>query len=324
LLYRGQHCTLSEVKIDRLLSIIVYLLNRELVSARELAGRYGVSVRTIQRDMETIDLAGIPVMSVQGPHGGYGIIDTYKLDRQLVTVDDLFYIITSLSSIGSSLTNQKIAATSEKMKSLLSGQDHSVFAEKHQKLFVDFSMLSGTNQQHLFRTIERAVEENRLLQIEYTNNKLETTQRMVEPMTLVFKWRSWYLFAYCRSREDYRLFRISRIRNAKILPQQFRRRKQPVEEYLANIDRWNWGKTVDLVLAFDHKIRSLVEEHFTGERSETDDAGRLIVHTTMPEDGWVYGMILSYGNLVEVISPKRIRKIVGELAASVQQKYKKN
>lgn len=67
------------MKIDRLLSIIVYLLNRELVSARELAERYGVSVRTIQRDIETIDLAGIPIMSVQGPHGGYGIIDTYKL-----------------------------------------------------------------------------------------------------------------------------------------------------------------------------------------------------------------------------------------------------
>lgn len=313
------------MKIDRLLSIIVYLLNRELVSARQLAERYGVSVRTIQRDMETIDLAGIPIVSVQGPNGGYGIIDTYKVDRQLVSVDDLFYIITSLSSIGSALTNRKIGETAEKMKSLLSGRDESIFAEKHQKLFVDFSMLSGTNQQpELYRTIERAVDENRLLQIDYTNNKLETVRRIVEPMCLVFKWRSWYLFAFCRLKKDYRLFRLSRIRDPEIMPQRFRRREQSVDEYLAQSDRWNWGKTLDLILAFDPKIRSLVDEHFAGERSEVDESGRLIIHAAMPEDGWVYGMILSYGNLVEVLSPKRVRRIIGEIAASIQDKYGKS
>jgi predicted DNA-binding transcriptional regulator YafY len=247
------------------------------------------------------------------------------LDRQLVTVDDLFYIITSLSSIGSSLTNQKIGETAEKMKSLLSRRDESIFAEKNQKLFVDFSMLSGTNQQpELFRTIERAVDENRLLQIDYTNNKLESIERVVEPMTLVFKWRSWYLFAYCRFKKDYRLFRLSRIREPEILPQRFRRREQPVEEYLARTERWNWGKAVDLVLAFDPKIRSLVEEHFAGERSEEDERGRLIIHARMPEDGWVYGMILSYGNLVEVLSPARIRKIMSNIAEQIREKYKKS
>lgn len=87
------------MRIDRLLSIIVYLLNRDLVIARELAEKYGVTPRTIQRDIEAICLAGIPIMSVQGPHGGYGIMETYKMDRQLVTVDDLFYIITALSGI---------------------------------------------------------------------------------------------------------------------------------------------------------------------------------------------------------------------------------
>jgi len=166
------------VKIDRLLSIIMYLLNRDLVSGRELAERYGVSVRTIQRDLATIDLAGIPVMSVQGPHGGYGIIDTYKIDRQFVTIDDLFYIITSLHSICSSLPNQGITSTTEKMKNLLTNRDERIFAEKHEKLFVDFSMLSGTNHQpEVFRIVERAIEDNRLLKFYYTNNRLESTGR---------------------------------------------------------------------------------------------------------------------------------------------------
>jgi predicted DNA-binding transcriptional regulator YafY len=284
-----------------------------------------VSVRTIQRDMETIELAGIPIMSVQGPHGGYGIIDTYKMDRQFVTVDDLFYIITALSSIGSSLTGEKIGSTVEKMKSLISGLDEQILAEKHQKLFVDFSMLGGsTRQPELFRSIERAVEESRLLEITYTNNKLESSQRIVEAMSLVFKWRSWYLFAYCRSRSNYRLFRLSRIKDPKILPQRFRRRDKDVGQFLAQTESWNWGKTVDLVLAFDPKIRPLVEEHFSGERSEEDEQGRLIVHATMPEDGWVYGMILSYGNLVEVLSPQQMRKTIGDIAAAIREKYEKS
>jgi predicted DNA-binding transcriptional regulator YafY len=208
------------------------------------------------------------------------------------------------------------------MKSLLSGRDEHIFAEKHQKLFVDFTMLSGMNRQpELFRTLERAVDEERLLRITYTNSKLECTERIVEPMTLVFKWRSWYLFAYCRGKADFRLFRLSRIRDPRILPQRFHRREEPVDEYLNRLEGWSWGKTVDLVLAFDPKIRPLVEEHFAGERSELDESGRFTVHATMPEDGWVYGMILSYGNLVEVLAPERIRQVICSMAAQIQQNY---
>ena len=312
------------MKIDRLLSIIVYLLNRDLVSARELAGRYGVSVRTIQRDMEAIGLAGIPLMSVQGPRGGYGIVDTYRMDRQFVTVDDLFYIITSLSSIGSTFTNQKIESTIEKMKSLLPERGEEVFGDRHRKLFVDFSMLGGAEgYQEVLRVAEAAVDKSRLLRIRYTNSKLVTTERTIEPLTIVFKWRSWYLYAYCRTREDYRLFRLSRIRDPQMLNERFRRREKSVEEYFAGSEAWDPGKTVDLVLSFDASIRPLVEDFFTGSEMHEDESGRLIVQTSMPEDGWVYGMILSYGPRVEVLSPPRARSIVRDLAAGIREIYAK-
>ena len=316
------------MKIDRLLSIIVYLLNRDLVSARELAERYDVSVRTIQRDMETIDLAGIPVMTVQGPRGGYGIMDTYKMDRQFVTVDDLFYIITSLSSIGTSLTSRKIESTMEKMKSLLPARDEQGFDERHRKLFVDFSMLGGTGRdQDVLRAVESVVDRERLLKVKYTNTRLERTERVVEPMTIAFKWRSWYLFGFCRLKNDYRLFRLSRIKEPEILNERFRRREKSIDEYFADTGAWEAGKTIDLTLAFQASMRPLVEEFFTGSDMKTevhtDEHGRFIVHTSMPEDGWVYGMILSYGNLVEVLFPPRARKLVQKMAADVQSIYEK-
>jgi predicted DNA-binding transcriptional regulator YafY len=275
--------------------------------------------------MDTINLAGIPIMSVQGPNGGYGVMDTYKMDRQLVTVDDLFYIITALSSIGSSLTNRRIEATMEKMKSLLPERDEPAFAERHQKLFVDFSFLGGTpNKPELYRAIEKAVEQERLLQITYTNNRLESTERVLEPMTIAFKWRSWYLFAYCRLRQDYRLFRFSRIREPRILNTRFRRRELNVDDYLASMDAWGAGNRVELVLAFDPGMKPLVEEFFEGGEIEEDERGRLVVHAAMPEDGWVYGMILSYGDRVEVLSPERIRAIVGTIAGKIHAIYEKD
>jgi len=310
------------MKIDRLLSIIVYLLNRDLVSARELADKYGVSVRTIQRDMEAIDLAGIPIISVQGPNGGYSIMDTFKLDRQFVTADDLFYIITSLSSISSSLTDRRIGETVEKMKSLLSEKEDADLEEKHRKLFVDFSMLSGhQDPSNVFGIIEKALNQNRLLKISYTSNKLETSERVLEPMTIVFKWRSWYLFAFCRLRGDYRLFRISRIREPVLMDRHFRRREKTIEEYLKESKQREPKNMTDLVLAFDSAMQPLVEEYFRDNISERDDKGRFIVHMKMPEDGWLYGMILSYGAFVEVLSPLRIRKIITETAEKIHSLY---
>lgn len=252
-------------------------------------------------------------------------MDTYKIDRQLVSVDDLFYIITALSSIGSSLSSQKIKTTIEKMKSLLPNRDEQAFADRHSRLFMDFSMLSGSKRHHeIMRIVETAVDKSTLLRIHYTNSKLVRTERIVEPITIVFKWRSWYLFAYCRLKNDYRLFRLSRIKNPQLLNEIFRRREKSIEEYFTETGEWDSGKKIELVLAFDNSMRPLVEDYFDGLETAETEGGRLIVRMAMPEDGWLYGMVLSYGPYVEVISPESVRSAVCDMAAAVQTIYKKN
>ncbi len=311
-----------EMKIDRLLSIIIYLLNRELVPARELAERYGVTVRTIQRDMQAIELAGIPILSVQGPNGGYGIMSGYRMDRRFFSPDDLFYIITALSSIGGPISERKISNTVEKMKGLLSEREGAGFEEKHRRLYVDFSLLNGGERsKEIFSLVEKAIDEQRLLEIRYTSNKLKESTRVLEPMTIVFKWRSWYLFAFCRLREDYRLFRMSRLKEPRLLDSRFKRRETAVEGFLQKSEHsWSEG-SIDLVLAFHPKMGPLVEDFFRDQETERDDEGRCIVRMSMPEDEWVYGMILSYGNYVEVLSPQRIRQKIIEIAEKIKKTY---
>lgn len=310
------------MKIDRLLSIIVYLLNHELVSARILAERFGVTVRTIQRDLESIELAGIPVISVLGPNGGYGIMENFKIDRQLVSVEDLYYIITSLQSVSDTLTDDKMDDTLEKIKNLLPARDTDFLSERNGKLSIDFSMLGGDpRHQESFKIIKDAVDSERLLQFTYTNNKLETSFRTVEPLTMAFKWRAWYLFAWCRDKEAYRLFRTSRMRNPEILPIHIKRKELLFEEYLLNQNQSNNTKMVDLLLNFDPYIISLVEEFYTKENCNVEADGSLTVKTQMPADGWMYGFLLSYGEYVTVLKPSSVRDALKEMAEKIRKKY---
>lgn len=312
------------MKTERLLSIIIYLLNRDLVTARELADKFEVSVRTIQRDMETINLAGIPIVTIQGSSGGYGIMDNFKLDRQYVSAEDLFYIVTALHSIGTSLPGSHMETTIEKMKNLLpkQGASSALFEEKGEKLSIDFSAFGGSEKQRrLFRILEQAIENERLVKFSYSNNKLERSVRTVEPMTLSFKWRSWYLFGFCRLRNDYRIFRLGRIKDVEVLDRRFVRREKSLQEFSEETGTWETENWIDLTLRFDPYIRPVVEEFYPADEMTEQPDSSLIVTSRMPEDGWVYGLILSYGKFVEVLSPKRIRSLIKKAASDIVALY---
>ena len=312
------------MKIDRLLSIIVYLLNHELVSARRLAERFSVSTRTIIRDMETIDLAGIPVISVQGPEGGYGISESYKMDRRLMSGSDLCHIITALQSLSDSMGVAEMDETLEKMKGLLPQRENELLTRQSEQISMDFSLLGGDpRHKRTFSLIREALDRNRLLKITYTSNKLESTARVVEPMTIAFKWRSWYLFAWCREREDYRLFRLSRIKDAVILDERFRRREFRFEEYIKEYEEARGIPLTEMTVRFSKEIRALVEEYCTPEDITEEADESITVKIRMPGDSWLYGFILSYGPHATVLEPEHIRLKLGEMAREISKKYDK-
>ncbi len=319
------------MKIDRLLSIIIYLLNRELVSAREMAERFGVTSRTIQRDMDAIGMAGIPIYTVQGPNGGYGILDSFKMDRSLVSPEDFYYILTSLRSVSESLggndeeSSGELEGTLEKIKGLLPPSlDGDVFSERAEKLNIDFSMLGGDpRNKGVFRTVRSAVDSEHLIRFSYTSNMLKVTERIVEPMTVAFRWRSWYLYGWCRLRGDYRLFRISRIRNLEVLDEGFRRRDGRFEDFIAD---WTGdvfgsasGEGVEIILEFSPEMKPLAEEFH--EILHINDDGSSVVRMFAPLDGWLYGYILSWGAFVRVLEPEALKASVREAAADVVRKY---
>ncbi len=311
------------MKIDRLLAIIMYLLNRDLVSARELAEHFEVSVRTIQRDMDTLCYAGIPVLSVQGARGGYGIVDAYKLDRQLVDTDDLFFILSSLESLGMAMKNRHLTGTVEKIRSLITTRQAEEIAQRREQLYIDFSALGiGPKRQDLFFLLENAIEKQRLVRFTYSNSRLQVATREVEPMTIVFKWFSWYLFGFCRMRDDYRLFRLSRMRDVRLLEQSFARREGSFAEFSARAAENARQRTVPVVLKFEASMRVMVEDAFARSVIEHEPDGSLLVQLNYPENEWLYGLILSYGDKVEVIEPGHLREIILQKSQKIAKKYR--
>lgn len=123
------------MKIDRLLGIVIYLLNRDIVSGNALAEKFEVSIRTIQRDIETLNLAGIPISAMQGINGGYCIIDSFKLDKQITSTEDYQFIITALMGMNSAYNNKKLETTLEKLLNI-SKQEQSISS----KVKLDFSV----------------------------------------------------------------------------------------------------------------------------------------------------------------------------------------
>ena len=310
------------MKIDRLLSIIIYLLNRELVPARELADRFEVTVRTIQRDIETIALAGIPIMSVQGPGGGYSIMDTYKMDRRLMSADDMYFIIKALKGISDSIEDRGIDSTLEKMTGLVPPSATERFLQRDEKLHIDFSMLGG-NEEHrrVLRKINEAVQTNRLLSFRYTNNNLESSIRTVEPMTIVFMARAWYLYGYCRLREDYRIFRASKIRDPEIFEKSFARRNKSFKEFQLSNNFMSGENQIDIKLRFSAIMKPMLEDYYREEDFSYRDDRHIILNLRMPENGWLYGYILSFGEFVEVLAPEHLRTIIRSSAGKILDIY---
>lgn len=308
------------MRIDRMLAIVVMLLNRERITARELAGKFEVSIRTIYRDLEAVNQAGVPIISYPGNDGGFGIMDNYKIDRQLLTFNDMLAILSALKGVNTTLADLEIDTAIQKISSLVPKERNDELELRYEQLVIDVSPW-GFREEDKWKQKEiyRAITDCKLVKLNYGNLKGEKTLRVVEPMTLLFKGYAWYLLGYCRLREDFRSFKLSRIGELTVLDEEFTRRKYSYREF--PISRNQKNTPIHLKLKFSPTVRANVEEYFNPENITYQDDGCLIVEVDWPEDEWVYANILSYGEQVEILEPEEIREKIRERAAKLFEVY---
>jgi predicted DNA-binding transcriptional regulator YafY len=301
------------MKAQRLLSITMLLLGRDCVSASELAERFEVSVRTIYRDIESLCEAGIPVVAYPGSGGGYGILKGYKLDRSVVGPAELGQAAAALSSLSAAFGDRMMGGTADKLKALAPKGLVAGKPVPENYVFIELAP-SGRDREKIGK-IRRAVEEYRVVDFGYVDSEGRRTERRVEPYALVFTWHSWFLYAHCRKRRDFRLFKIARIADLEVLPERFSPRAVDLESR-----PWNSGweepdAFAPCVLRFADAAR--IAEHFDDGAIEVEASGSALVRARLPPSEWAVSFLMGLGIPFEVLEPEGLRRLVVERAAAI-------
>ncbi|GKS09149.1 putative HTH-type transcriptional regulator YobV [Paenibacillus chitinolyticus] len=314
------------MKLERLLSIIILLLNRRMVQAKELAERFEVSVRTIYRDIETINGTGIPIVTYQGTNGGIGLAEGYRLDRNILTNDELAAIVTALRGISSSYGNEQHQRLMEKIHSVVPPADSEAFQHKSSRVLIDYSPWDGNEQlRPKLQLLEKAVDHCLIAEFVYSNADGEISHRIVEPHRLILKGKHWYLQAYCLEKEQFRLFKLKRMKDLEIIPEKtFIRRELPIQARTPDRSSSEPSWATQFVLCFQADARHLAEEWFGIEALYPVDDGSWLVKKAFPENEWLYRFILGLGHHVEVLEPPHLREIIADRAEQVAKKYRKD
>lgn len=305
------------MKIDRLLGITIYLLNRQKVSARALADRFEVSRRTIQRDIEVLNLAGIPVVSTYGVEGGYEISDSFKMERQAACDSDYTFILTALKGLSTAYDNPKIDATLEKIISVSGKHTHL------STIFLDFGVLrEGENTGERLSLLENTIFNRRAVSFDYTNAEGVTGNHEVEPIALTYKWYSWYLFAFSNVKKDYRLYKLVRMSDLTATDKPFLQKHEGADNLLKQYDTVDNRKYIDIRLQCKAEVKMQAVEYLNGSIEKEYDNGDFILNVSLPENEHLwFGTLLALGNKAVVLKPDRLKQRLCEKAEEVLNTY---
>jgi predicted DNA-binding transcriptional regulator YafY len=290
------------MKINRLLEISLVLLNKGTVTAKELAERFNVSTRTIYRDVDILSTAGIPVYTNKGNGGGISILDNYSLNKTVLTDGERDSLLLALKTLQST-KYPEIDMVLDKIGA--------VFKQSPTADWVDINFSpwgSGPNAENKLLNIKMAILNCKVITFDYINANGIKSQRTAEPLQLQYNGQAWYMNAYCRTRQQVRIFRLSRIKNLIVTDNIFTRR--PVENTIEEEPEPIPQRNVTLKLRFQPEHLYRVFDDYDEERITRNRDGSYDVMVTFPEDEWVYGYILSFGNYVEVLEPPHIRDII--------------
>lgn len=307
------------MKIERLLAIIVILLNRRKIKAKELAERFEVSIRTIYRDIDTLNGAGIPILSSQGYEGGLAIPESYKLSKQLLTPRDLNAMISTLQGVNQGMAHKDLERIIEMLINLKPEGDEEQISSRHRSLVVDLTPwgpVETPNQ--IMGLVQQALDNTSPLAFSYTDSSGSHTNRTVEPHTLVYKGYAWYLLAYCKLRCDFRIFRLSRISEPRLMDGSFLPRDPGNIHHFFQFD---FAPTQLAIFRFSPTVRTKVEDSFPGAEISFDDDGFLKVCIELPDDPWIFAFILGFGADVEIIAPSNWRQKVKDNIAKMKKLY---
>lgn len=304
------------MKLNRLIEIITILMNKRTVTASELAERFGVSTRTIYRDIDVLSGSGVPIYTAQGVGGGISIMEDYTINRTLLSDQDKDSILVALKTLQST-KYPEADSVAEKIGSIFKGN-------AGDWVKIDFSPWGANpDSNNRFTDIKSAVLHNRRIEIDYINAQNIKSTRLIEPLQLQFKYQAWYLYGYCMMRQDYRTFRISRIKHVKLTDIFFDRNQIHINDAndVTSIHPVENKPMVQVKMIFTEEALFRLYDDFDIDMIKNNGDNTYTINVYYPEEEWVYSYILSFGTYVRVVSPENVKNIIGERTSKMKSFY---
>ena len=293
---------------SRLFRILYYILEKEKVTANELSEKFEVSVRTIYRDIDVISSAGIPIYATQGKGGGIEIADDFVLKKSLLSEkeqEQILIALRGLEGINKQYENELLTKLSAFFK-----------IKNTNWIEVDFTNWQRSKEyDELFNYIKSAIINKNIINFNYFSSNEKETSREAKPIRLLFKGWDWYVYTFCLLRNEFRYFKLSRIRDLKILDENF----EDSYEDVVLIKKMEYKDTVRVKLKFDRKVAFRVYDEMRDIKE--DEEGNLYAEIELPNDYNLYNYIFSFGESVEVLEPIEIRNNIRDMINKMSRIY---
>ena len=309
------------MKFEIMLSILMELLCKKSVNARYLAEKYEVSIRTIYRYIDSISAGGIPLYTIRGKNGGFALIDTYKLPATFMTVKEFDNVINALSAICEGVPNKVLESALLKLKAVVK-KEYSGFDIKSGNLVIDGGPWGDTSgYKSKLKLLQECVDESLVLNINYHDRNGAISNRTIEPHVIVFKQGLWYVYAYCRLRNDFRFFKTGRIEQAVKTNEKFE--KKDISKESLPFDTWHEAsESQEVVMEIKESTLSDVEEWLGVENVRLEN-GKFIARASLCFDNGLVSKIMSFGNGIKVLSPQSLIEKQIECAKNILENYNK-
>ncbi len=303
--------------LNRMLGMIYLLMNKGTVTAGELAERFEVSVRTIYRDVEALSMVGIPVYAKKGKNGGICLTEEFVLNKMLVSQKEQQEILAALASLKETGVGQS--------GEILNKLGDFFKTEAQNWVAIDFSDWSGRRGE-LYEQLREAILNRHVISFDYYGKYGEMSGRTVEPIQLLFKEYTWYVRAFCRVRQDMRLFKVMRMKRVRVLEETFtpvsaadRERAFRIGEDEKLMEESNG--LVRIVLWIHNREAYRIYDRFEEEEITRLPDGNFRVEIDSLPDDWIYGVILSFGPSARVLEPEWIQKEIHNRICEMKKFY---
>ena len=298
------------MQLNRLFEMVYLLLDREQITAKELAEHFEVSKRTIYRDVETLSSAGIPIYMSKGKGGGISLLPGYVLNKTVITKEERADILSSLKAV-QAVSLSEAGTVLDKLGSLF-GNTVADWIE------VDFGLWGdGEKESDSFEILKQAILSKNIVEFQYTAAVSERKKRIVEPLKLVFKGSNWYLYAYCREREDFRFFKLKRMQDIVVTEEIFERNAP--KQVLQKESIYDKRPKVKVILKLEKEVAFRAMDDFAECAMQPD--GSAVVSGEYILGEWLIDLILGYGGYCEVIEPQWVREQVRERLVKMLERY---